>query len=274
MSYYSEFRERDDRDKTIFPFYMYEIYGYPGPVVPVHWHDEIEILYPMDPGRLLLDGRSIRFEKGDVLFVDSRQLHGTYLDNGGLVYHILISSKVPTFSQGGFVLPEIIKNAGDRYIEIMNKLVTYHTPVINVTDQFDILSSLYGMLSMISDDRESLSYDVPKKALNDQKKSYVIKCMDYIYNNITEDINMIAENVGISKAYLMRTFKIYTGGTLGSYIMDVRLDEAERDIRHGDGISEIAYRYHFSDTAHFCKRFKERFGCSPGKYLTLLSSRS
>lgn len=266
MSVYSDFREIDDRDKTIFPFYRYDIQGYPGPVVPVHWHEEIEILYPMDSGRLLLDGRSITFKKGDILFADSRQLHGTYLDNGGHVYHILISSKIPALSQGDFLLPEKIENADKSYTDAMEQLITYKTPVGNITDQFDILSILYRMFSGIVSD--GLCVTESEKIENDPKKPYIIKCMNYINNNLTEDISidMIADNVGVSKAYLMRIFKIYTGGTLASFIMNLRLDEAEKDLKHGIGISEIAYKYHFSDTAHFCNRFREKFGCSPGRY--------
>jgi len=264
MTFYGELREQDDRDKNVFPFFRYELYGNPGVLVPVHWHDEIEIIYPVHRGRLLIDGYDVEFDRGDILFVESRRLHGTFLKYGGLVYHILIDRAVEDICRGVFSLPVIIHAAPDRYTDIMDKLVSYISPVESMVDRFDILRDLYTLFSYVASDGYYEETLANKK--NDNQKMYVLKCMEYISDNITEDISIdiIADGIGISRTYLMKLFKMYTGGTIGRYIMNTRLDEAKKDLEKGETVLEIAYRYDFADTAHFCNRFKERFGCSPG----------
>lgn len=71
---------------------------------------------------------------------------------------------------------------------------------------------------------------------------------------------------GVSRSTLYRLFAPM-GGVAG-YIRQRRLDRAYRDLaRPGDGrfarISEVAYRWHFENPAHFTQAFRDAFGCAP-----------
>jgi AraC family transcriptional activator of tynA and feaB len=60
------------------------------------------------------------------------------------------------------------------------------------------------------------------------------------------------------------------GGTsLERYIMARRLDRSRQALECTTNVSrtvgDIAYGFGFSDLSHFSRRFKERFGCSPGE---------
>jgi AraC family transcriptional regulator, positive regulator of tynA and feaB len=76
----------------------------------------------------------------------------------------------------------------------------------------------------------------------------------------------IASAVGISVRHLHRLFLV-TGSTLGDYIRARRLKGCRNDLANPGmwhkTITEIAFSWGFSDSAHFSHSFRKRFGMSP-----------
>jgi len=76
----------------------------------------------------------------------------------------------------------------------------------------------------------------------------------------------IAASVSISVRHLHRLFLV-TGCTLGEYIRDRRLKGCRADLAdprmRGRTITEIAFFWGFSDSAHFSHSFRKEFGISP-----------
>jgi AraC-like DNA-binding protein len=76
----------------------------------------------------------------------------------------------------------------------------------------------------------------------------------------------IASSVGISVRHLHRLFLV-TGGTLGEYIRGRRLRGCRADLANPQirerTITEIAFFWGFSDSAHFSHSFRKEFGISP-----------
>lgn len=100
------------------------------------------------------------------------------------------------------------------------------------------------------------------------QESYIKSALEYISQNLSHRIPVqsIADEVGISKEYLMRLFKIYTGETINSYIQAHRLEAAKNDLSAGYSLTDIIYKYDYSDVAYFCRLFKNHYGISPGKF--------
>ncbi|HST10543.1 MAG TPA: helix-turn-helix domain-containing protein, partial [Terriglobales bacterium] len=77
----------------------------------------------------------------------------------------------------------------------------------------------------------------------------------------------IASAVGISVRHLHRLFAANGGSTLGDYIRGRRLERCRDDLANprlrGRNITEIAFFWGFSDSAHFSHSFRRRFGMSP-----------
>ena len=79
----------------------------------------------------------------------------------------------------------------------------------------------------------------------------------------------VAGGAGISLRYVHKLFT-ERGTTCGEFIYSQRLDHAahllhRRDLMDtGQPLSEIAYACGFRDYAHFARRFRKRFGYSPG----------
>ena len=79
----------------------------------------------------------------------------------------------------------------------------------------------------------------------------------------------VASALGVSVRHLHRVFASQ-GQTLGEYVRERRLQQcraALEDERWRDrSVTEIAFSCGFSDSAHFSRSFKSRFGISPRKF--------
>ncbi|WP_159005752.1 helix-turn-helix domain-containing protein [Bradyrhizobium sp. S69] len=79
----------------------------------------------------------------------------------------------------------------------------------------------------------------------------------------------VAAVVGISERYVHKLFE-RTGSTFAAYVIDRRLDGAAADLTRpalaGRTAGAIAFDWGFSDLSHFTRRFKQRFGCTPGEW--------
>lgn len=270
MEDYYRYREENDRPIGEFMFYLYNLYANRRLSVPLHWHEEIEILFPKTEGVLILDGTKICFKKGDILFINSRQLHSTYHTNAGWAYHILVH---PDLFCARYILkdknqavhfPEKIDSGDVSCRQIIEDLVHIPVPMCD-TDKLLVMNKLFELLLYLSNHGYSVIEKEPK--MTDQI-GYIKSALGYIHQNLSHKITIqtIADKVGISREYLMRLFKLYTGETVNSYVQARRLEAARNDLAAGYSLTEVVYKYDYSDAAYFCKLFKKQYGISPGKY--------
>jgi len=77
----------------------------------------------------------------------------------------------------------------------------------------------------------------------------------------------LAAAAGISVRYLHRLFQ-HSGRTVAGYIRELRLEACHEALvrdRTESTLGALAYRWGFSDQAHFCRLFKARYGLTPGE---------
>lgn len=81
------------------------------------------------------------------------------------------------------------------------------------------------------------------------------------------NINDGARQFGLSPDHFSRLFKQQYGQTPKAYIMEHRFQKAVTILLEEQiSTADLARRVGISDSALFCKQFKQRFGCSPGSY--------
>lgn len=96
---------------------------------------------------------------------------------------------------------------------------------------------------------------------------FMKKFRDTVEENIDNpalSIDMLAENLGISRAQLYRRVKADAGYTPNELIQAVRLDKAYSTLKNTDWtVAEVAYSVGFSSPSYFSKCYKDKFGVAP-----------
>lgn len=101
------------------------------------------------------------------------------------------------------------------------------------------------------------------------RSTYVQKCIEYIITHLHYKICLqdLADHCGRSCTFISGTFKKETGATVSAFILQSRLDEAQRLLRYSDFTSQqISDRLGFSTPSFFASAFKQAFGETPAQF--------
>jgi len=96
------------------------------------------------------------------------------------------------------------------------------------------------------------------------------RIMKAINKNLSDsdfNVDMLTQEVGISRAQLHRKMKEMTGISTSEFIRNIRLEQAARLLKEQKiNVTQVAYTVGFSNLAHFSTIFRKHFGVSPSEY--------
>ena len=96
----------------------------------------------------------------------------------------------------------------------------------------------------------------------------IMKSVNKNLSNSDFNVDMLTQEVGISRAQLHRKMKEMTGISTSEFIRNIRLEQAARLLREQKiNITQVAYTVGFSNLAHFSTIFRKHFGISPSEYM-------
>jgi AraC family transcriptional regulator len=80
-------------------------------------------------------------------------------------------------------------------------------------------------------------------------------------------LEQLAAVAGLSAGHFLRAFKRATGQTPHRYLVERRLEQAQRLLAAtADPIADIAYACGFSSQSHMTDRFTRELGIAPARY--------
>lgn len=99
--------------------------------------------------------------------------------------------------------------------------------------------------------------------------NYVTAAVEYINEHFTDPsltVDEVLESVYISKGYLSRLFKAYTGSSIYQYIIFKRMSLAKEYLQKDNDVLDACVACGFSDYTSFLKSFKKIFKVTPSEY--------
>ena len=279
---YFELKENKPHGTKDDPFSTYHIQnGGQSFQIPVHWHDELEIIY-VKSGFLTVNisGENYIGKPGDAFVVSPGNLHFMGSQTGTVDYFtFLFPLKYIAFRTDDML--------DDKLIEPLNSGHLMISPEIKdtVKEQCEQLAGVYA--AEIDKSESKITGQIRKKIILLQfihelwKKGFIVEndttgrntvekeMVSYIQQNYTGKILLreFGEQFHLSEKYISRYFKEHFHITLSQYVTYLRLEHAKQMLQETDiSVTEVAMQSGYQNISYFIRRFKKTYGVSPLKY--------
>lgn len=243
---------------------------------PLHWHDEIEILYPLSgKADISIDGVKYDLRKRHLLVVESGQIHSTHNERTGSMFLCIHLSReklaeyMPEFETLRIrCLPENISDEKfPHYLSIcqmldqLTKLFIQEPPVFPLEAEGLILQAAARLAEHFGS--SALAPSTLPDRLTAERIHTVIR---YVEEHFQEPISLTdaADLLGLSKEYFCRFFKKNMGISFLQYLNEIRVSHIYYDLLHTDlSILDIIEKNGFTNQKLFNSTFKKIYGCTP-----------
>ena len=239
---------------------------------PKHFHETFCIsLIHKGIEQIDFEDRSLFTEAGSISITNPYEVHSNPLiDNDSLL-------KFDTI----YIPNEIMKYA------LNGKNIKFANRQINSKEANLLFSELIKALESKNNERieiclkqfayalESYSQENQSEYLGLNFDNYDQLC-SYIENHIYDKINLddLSKVANINKFGFAKKFKLLTGMTPMNYVLMRKIFSSKSLIKLNIDLTEIAYKYNFTDLAHYSKTFKLFIGIPPKNYKVNLSTKN
>ena len=159
---------------------------------------------------------------------------------------------------------EGLEMGADSYIVKPFNMDILRRTIINLIHTHQTLQLKFGR----NDQLEELVDDIKMKSPDDKLLERVMSVINKNLGNADLNVNIIADEVGISRVHLHRKMKELTGQTPHDFIRNIRMKKAANLLSGGNmNVSEVMYACGFSNAASFSTVFKKMYGMSPRDYM-------
>ena len=211
-------------------------------------------------------GKSYSLGPGDGFFIDCRVPH-LYRTVGDVWKH-------GVFHLNGPLVPALFS----RYME--NGSVSFYQPFTgNYQKKLEELLSIYGSVQpcrdwLASDCISSILTDLLRNASEEKETDSPVPenlryLIAYMEKHFTQALTLdfLSRFSGISKYYLSREFKKYTGYSPNDYLISLRVEHAKFLLRSTTlPANKIALTAGFHDINNFTNLFRKKTAMTPGGY--------
>lgn len=109
-----------------------------------------------------------------------------------------------------------------------------------------------------------------KETGNKNQSETAVRAIKYIDENDTRydlSLDLVAQELQITAAYLCRLIKQQTGMNYKEYLTRMRMEEAKKLLRNKNAnIADVCEKAGYTNVSHFIKTFQKYEGTTPAKY--------
>ena len=232
-----------------------------------YWHKNIKIfLFTDGNARLQYGSESFDVKADDIVIMNSNTIHRIY--NKKNVYYYFLIVDEAFCCENGIDIEKCIfekkfvdEKAKELFLDAAEKVKNYKENEIfsNTKARCAVLNLLtYLCTNYIK------SFDEVKDNQQFSEK-YVKDTIKYLNEHFTEKIKLetLASMCGVTKFYLTREFKRFTGQSIFTYITVLRCKMAQNCLSRGMSVTETAITCGFDDVSCFSQTYKKTMGVLP-----------
>ena len=159
---------------------------------------------------------------------------------------------------------EGLETGADAYIVKPFNMDILRRTIHNMLDSRRLLRMKYERTDGLEEKMEDIRLKSPDEKLLDK----IMECVRKNLTNSDLNIDMISDEVGISRVHLHRKMKELTGQTPHDFIRSIRLKKAAQLLtERGMNVTEVMYACGFANSASFSTIFRKYYGMSPRDYM-------
>ena len=238
-----------------------------------NWHENIEVLLVTEgSGTLRYGNVDMEVCAEDMIVVNSRTIHRLYSETGVSYQFIIIDELF--CAENGLSVKErsftpIVRSEQSRHLfcELVRAIEDYR----NGGNGFQ-LKAAKARLSVIALLIELCEHHskIEEHCENRKKPSeeYIKSVISYMADHYREDLTLesLSAICGITKYYLAREFKRYTGQTVFAFLNTLRCKNADICLSEGKSVTEAAYECGFESISYFSRTYKKINGIPPSEF--------
>ena len=235
-----------------------------------HWHTSIEIFAVME-GHLefFMNKEEYPLKAGEQLIINSNEIHSIHAAerNKTVVLQIPLKQFENYFTAQRFIrFRSQDAEADGKLASLSKKLYKVYT-ARDTGYEFGTMSLFYEIMYMLVKNYR-LTEAHEKEIRHSRKLDTLSKITTYMREHYKEDLKLsdLAATFGYSDAYLSRMFQKYAKINYKTYLQDIRMAYAYRDLMNTDRtISQIALDNGFCSSRGFSGEFQKRYGILPSE---------
>lgn len=249
---------------------------------PVHWHDELEIIY-IRHGILhvCIEGHDYVGHDGSIFLVNPRELHFMGSDDISVAYYTLlfplefISFQTMDDLETNLLMPlrsgqlQLAREISDPALSqslrmLLEQVIQLNQKPGSLHCQIETRLLLLKALTLMLEHNLLLTPSLSGNQVNLQREM-----LAYIQEHFTEKISLkiLSEQFHLSEKYLSRYFKEHFKLTFSEYTNHLRLTCAKGLLENTKlPVTEISLCAGFPNVSYFIRMFKRQYGTSPLKY--------
>ena len=277
--------ENNRRRGTDYPLLVYDVVSRTGKdAIQAHWHEEAEILYANCSGILEINAQTIRYEPGDILFVNKESLHKAAALSDGNLFAVLFPYEFLDFKlkdrcqvtlldrleASEWLFPAALHPQDAVYDSI-------RTCLLEIVDlyfgnvkgkELKMKIGLYQLLFLCYANDILESSGEKESPPQVQTVQYVKTVIAYMEKHLEKPVTVedMARQAGIHKNYLIRIFRQITGMTPIVYLRKLRLENSAHLLINGATVTQAALMSGFNTISYYIKTFKDVYVVSPKKF--------
>lgn len=254
------------------PFKLFVFEGKDGNYIrDKHWHRSVEI-FAVFEGELtfFVNEKKYPLKPDEFMLVNSNEIHSIAAPekNFTIVLQIPLATFEKYYTDERFIYfshsarlqdETVMQLIGDIYHTYAGKKCGYE---LKVQSQFYML--IYLLVTKYR--KTDVSPELVRRNKRLDKLSVIAA---YMKDNYAKELSLenVAKTFGYSPAYLSRMFQKYAKTNYKTYLDNVRLEYAYKDLTNMDvPIGEIAINNGFANSKAFAKVFKDRYGILPSEF--------
>lgn len=248
-----------------------------------HYHEFNKIvIFISGKVTYLIEGKAYKLKPWDILLVGGSDIHKAVIDADKPYERIIIwvnDNFLERHEEEDCDLLNCFKAASAQKFNLLRLEPEIVKGLRNTLSQLEeassskkfgskVLKNSLFLQLMVYINRLAMGRDNTKLLKDITYDETIEAALNYINDNLGSELSIesIADKLYLNKYYLMHKFKIETGYTIHSYIVQKRLLRASILIKEGIPVYDAFLESGFGDYSSFVRAFKKQFGLAPKKY--------